>query len=194
MSNEIHGKVGQRVEHFNFGWKGVIINNVINSCGKITIDYSEDTVALKIHRRNSLKKWTSEPCYVNILSTSESISVENTDNSWSFKTTALAAVDWTRMENDLTNATPLLSLNLAMANGLEMPLIMVQRELLFKAEACKIKSPAKKADWFDGEGGNIFLVRNHVAEWVNWAKKVRAAAWPENMRCNSVITAQLLSV
>ena len=186
MSEETFGKIGQKVVHKNFDWVGVITDNVIKR-RRITVDFSADPkcTASNGHNRDL------EPRYVILIDTPNAAHVQNA-KGWNFKVSAIQAIDWARMENDLTNSKPLLSVKLDMGNDRILNLVVVQRALLDKAAACKIKVPALKANMIDTDI-NVFQVRNHIAEWVTWGKKVKAAAWPKGMQ-TATVTAQQISV
>jgi len=119
--------------------------------------------------------------------------VSTSKEGWNFKVSAIQAIDWARMENDLSTGKPLLSVTVDIGGDSPLNLVMVQRALLDKANACKIKTPTSPKNMIDG-APNVFEVRNHIAEWVTWGKKVKAAAWPKGLRCTATVTAQQISV
>lgn len=181
MSSETFGNDGDKVHHSE-GRDGVITRNRIDSDNEIRVSFDNGCSSryVNIRRLTLIPETPVEP--------------ETPTGNWTFKVSSIQAIDWPRMESDLTNSKPLLNINVDMGEGVVMPMVMVQRALLRKAKACKIKLPVAKDGYVDGKDGNIFIVRNHIAEWVSWGKKVKDAAWPKAMQQTAVVSAQQISV
>lgn len=74
----------------------------------------------------------------------------------------------------------------------DVPYVAINQSLLTKARLCRIDGPSAIV-FGETENGVMIQVSGEFAEWVEWARTVRAAKWPEGRR-DATVTVKLPKV
>lgn len=96
------------------------------------------------------------------------------ENEWEFPVQSLLAIDWDTLMADLKMQTPIQLITVT-SDKVQTQMIAVHFSLLRKAELVGIATPNLPVRGYDA----LFSCPNHFSEWADWAKKVKAANWPE---------------
>ena len=137
--------------------------------GWFTSDSAEDWEKADTHNTSPLQK-------------------ENVD--YQFQVNSLYAIDQELVRAEVTHKNQL-ALVTVEGEVETSQLVVVYPELLEKARVLKMARPTSVAVIF---GKNIFVCKNHFAEWVSWAKKVKAAPWKKKQRNHATISVKTLSL
>lgn len=102
---------------------------------------------------------------------------ENTN--WKFKSASDADINWKDIKDSVDYAEPLalITRNYKDYVGNDT-YVVVSKELMNKAKMVRIKTPEIAAV----VEKRVFCVATNFAEWVDWAKAVKAASWPDPLK------------
>lgn len=102
------------------------------------------------------------------------------NTNWEFHSSADADINWKDIKDSLTYKEPLA---LVTRNYKEYPdsesYVVVSKQLMDKANAINIEDIP---DIITTVSKRVFLIDNNFSEWVDWAKAVKAAKWPEGIK------------
>lgn len=107
--------------------------------------------------------------------------------SWKFKVAAESAIDWDSIKADLNYKNPI-----ALVVYNDHTYVIVSEKLMDKAYYVAKNTPRYISSTVD----NVFVVEGKSAfnEWVEWAKDVKASAYPAHVQEKGVVTVTLPKV
>jgi len=107
--------------------------------------------------------------------------MENTN--WNFKSAADADINWKDIKNSLSYAEPLA---LVTRNYKDYPdvdkYVVVSKELANKAH--RVGMLKDSPEIITSIEKRVFSIITNFSEWVDWAKDVKAASWPDPLKSN----------
>ena len=123
----------------------------------------------------------SNPCreikFPEILWRERKVKEENTN--WKFKSSADADINWKDIKDSLDYAEPLALVTRKYRDYIgEDVYVVVAKELMDKAKMVGIKTPKIEAT----VEKRVFCVKTNFSDWVDWAKAVKTAKWPDGIK------------